>query len=344
MIPLTDKDYFEKTAILRATQGWKIEEQAERELAKNFKLYSEQVKREVADLYATHGVEGLLDYKDLRRKLTPYELTIYRNTIQELIKQIGLEDEELIHTFSYLENQQNMSILDSKMNILEAYGIQLVILNLNIVSKSLSGTYEETYKHTLYDLQRKVGYRTSYKRLMELELLERITDSAFGESPLEAIKNQRQSLMRDLKRTITKGIRRNETYSRLVKQVDKAVSGRRGFHALRTTLRNETDRIIAEAILEPYEQSGVSRYQYLATLDNRTTHTCISLDGNVYPIDEHQVGVNFPPMHFGCRSTVTAYIPEDQESEWKRTARDRYGNNYKVPGNITYKQWEQEYY
>lgn len=344
MIPISNKDYFEKTAVLRAKQGWKIEEKAEKELEATHRMFLVQVEKEVADLYARYGVEGLLNYEDLKRRLSPNELEVYRRVVQDLHSQIQTDDEELLYRGQYLINASNMDIIDSKMNILEIYGIYMVVKNLEIVSGSLSATYEETYKHTLYDLHRKFGYISTYERLRKEDLYTRIMDSPFGESPAEAIKNQRQMMMRDLKRTITKGIRRNEGYSKLTKGLNRVVSGKRGFNAVKTTLRNETDRVIAESILEPYEQAGVSQYQYLATLDDRTTQVCSDMDRKVFLIDEQEVGINFPPLHFGCRSTVNPYFEEDDLSEWQRIARDRTGQNYKVPGDISYKQWEQQYY
>lgn len=43
---------------------------------------------------------------------------------------------------------------------------------------------------------------------------------------------------------------------------------------------------------------------YVATLDNRTTPICRSLDGNRYPIGEGPI----PPLHFNCRSLRVASI------------------------------------
>lgn len=43
---------------------------------------------------------------------------------------------------------------------------------------------------------------------------------------------------------------------------------------------------------------------YVATLDARTTHICMSLDGNKYPIGEGPI----PPVHINCRSLRIAVI------------------------------------
>ncbi len=46
---------------------------------------------------------------------------------------------------------------------------------------------------------------------------------------------------------------------------------------------------------------------YVATLDSRTSHICMSLDGNKYPIGKGPI----PPVHFQCRSMRVAVVTPD---------------------------------
>jgi len=47
--------------------------------------------------------------------------------------------------------------------------------------------------------------------------------------------------------------------------------------------------------------------QYVATLDNRTTMICSSLDGRKFPVTEGPI----PPLHFNCRSLRVAVINDE---------------------------------
>ena len=67
--------------------------------------------------------------------------------------------------------------------------------------------------------------------------------------------------------------------------------------------------------------------EYIATLDDKTSFTCMSLHGTVYAIDE--VGP-IPPQHYGCRSTL-AYVTKSwdelnvvggRDFEFKQAFRD----------------------
>ena len=79
-------------------------------------------------------------------------------------------------------------------------------------------------------------------------------------------------------------------------------------------------------------------YVFVATLDNRTSQICQELDGKKFKLSEAEEGVNYPPMHPYCRSTVRAYISDDVEKSLKRRARDENGKNT-VVDNMSYSEW-----
>jgi hypothetical protein len=89
----------------------------------------------------------------------------------------------------------------------------------------------------------------------------------------------------------------------------------------------------------------VDRYEYLATLDNRTSEICRELDGKVFDVKEAEVGVNQPPMHPYCRSTTIPSFEDDDIGAYitDRIARDRNGNSYLVGKDVTFKEWAEKY-
>ena len=88
-------------------------------------------------------------------------------------------------------------------------------------------------------------------------------------------------------------------------------------------------------------------YQYVATLDTRTTPICSSLDGRVFPLNEEGYRPK-PPQHFNCRSTTTPVLKdldgiEDARGRLKPgarvTSRTRASLNGQVPQATTYDSW-----
>lgn len=86
----------------------------------------------------------------------------------------------------------------------------------------------------------------------------------------------------------------------------------------------------------------VKAWQYVATLDGRTTDICMSLDGKVYSARE---AAPEPPQHMNCRSTIAPVVKSWKELGFKRDELDpatRASMNGQVSATETYQTWLQK--
>lgn len=81
-----------------------------------------------------------------------------------------------------------------------------------------------------------------------------------------------------------------------------------------------------------YRAAGIEEYEFMASLDDETCPICGALDGKHFKIKDAKIGVNFPPMHLGCRCTTTAYDPEDA-ADWAASGQP-------MPEYMTYAEWK----
>ena len=95
--------------------------------------------------------------------------------------------------------------------------------------------------------------------------------------------------------------------------------------------------------MKSYNEIGIKKYKYVATLDSRTSELCRELDGKEFEVSKAQTGVNYPPMHPRCRSTTISVIDKTDYSRLKRSARDENGEIQYVPKSMTYKEWKHKY-
>ena len=96
---------------------------------------------------------------------------------------------------------------------------------------------------------------------------------------------------------------------------------------------------------EAFKELDVEEFQIVATLDSHTSNICRKMDRKHFPMSEWEVGVNAPPFHVYCRSTIKPYFDDEEELGivGERAARNEDGEVYYVPGNMTYKEWEQAF-
>ena len=111
-------------------------------------------------------------------------------------------------------------------------------------------------------------------------------------------------------------------------------------HHATTLARTATNHVsnVARNELMAANHDIVKEYEWLATLDSRTTLVCASRDGVYYPISSDSPR---PPAHFNCRSTTIPVISKShaRRSSVKRPAKGADGVRQKVSGNVTYGQW-----
>ena len=81
-----------------------------------------------------------------------------------------------------------------------------------------------------------------------------------------------------------------------------AISERAASSVVRTTVQH----IATNARMETYRDNAdiVKGYQWVATLDSRTSPTCQALDGRIFDIGKGPV----PPAHIGCRSSTVPVL------------------------------------
>lgn len=74
--------------------------------------------------------------------------------------------------------------------------------------------------------------------------------------------------------------------------------------------RTELNRIQNRGAIAGYLAAGYESYRYLAAHDERTSDVCSALDGQIFRFEDAKEGINFPPMHPNCRSTIIGYKGE----------------------------------
>lgn len=94
------------------------------------------------------------------------------------------------------------------------------------------------------------------------------------------------------------------------------------------------------AQMDSFKDVGVEQFEFVATLDNRTSDICQEMDGKVFKMSEREIGVNVPPLHCNCRSTTVPYFAD---LGGERASRNLKGKYKTVSADMTYKQWKDNF-
>ena len=104
---------------------------------------------------------------------------------------------------------------------------------------------------------------------------------------------------------------------------------------VRTIVRTSVNQVqtMANQAVYSANQDITKKYEYVATLDARTTALCGSLDGRKFKYGEGPE----PPQHFNCRSTTVPIIDDDDLG--RRFPDTRPSEVGRVPQDLSYPDW-----
>lgn len=113
-----------------------------------------------------------------------------------------------------------------------------------------------------------------------------------------------------LKVQLEKRIKENISSGKGIDVLSKELTERFGVTKSRADAlaRTETQYFINQGQADRYMEKGIVSYEYLAEIDSVTSDECRKLDGKEFRFVDARVGVNMPPIHVNCRSTIKPVI------------------------------------
>lgn len=152
----------------------------------------------------------------------------------------------------------------------------------------------------------------------------------------------------NIDKAIRVGLIQGETNQQITKRIrgSKANNYADGIYRstranIQTLVRTAVTDVAAQASQEIYKANSAvtNKYKYIATLDSRTSNTCISLDNKIFEYGQGPL----PPQNLNCRSSIIPVIDykalgiEGPKTPLKRASKDG-----PVSASLNYAQWLRE--
>lgn len=147
-----------------------------------------------------------------------------------------------------------------------------------------------------------------------------------------------------IKDVFINGIVRGDSYDTMTKSLSAATE--MSYRKSQLIVRTEANAIFNESIKDVIQDNPlVKGYRFRAVLDARTSKICQAHDGEYIPKDKIEPGVNFPPLHPNCRSTVTTVLMTEDERLDTMQRYTKNGRNQweKVPPGMTYQEYKDKF-
>lgn len=319
--------YWDKRATERLSEAEKTSNVYIERIKKIYEQAYKDIDGEIARVYKNYSKETGLDIQKLKELLTRSET---KKTWEEMKRQ-GLD--------KYIKDNYK-----SRISRLEQIQAQIYAKAKQIYPKEeleqtmcYKGVINDSYYKAVYDTQMGTGYDFSFNKIDDNLLNSVLNEKWSGKNYSERIWGNTDILADSLSQVLGGALLSGQSIEKTSKQIKDRFKVSK-YYAERL-VRTETNHFNNEADAIAYEDMGIKKYVFVATLDNRTSEICQNMDNKVFNYKDKEVGVNFPPLHPNCRSKTRGYLGKEAEKTLKRRARNPITGQTEIIDNINYKDW-----
>ena len=300
------------------------------------------IEKEINDFYNRFAKNNAITFQEAKTLLDSRQREAFQMTLQEYIQYGSMEgvDEKWLKKLENASTVHRITMLQAIQYQLQHHAERLTAKKAEGLTRALKEIYKEGYYRTAYTMQINNPFAKIDENKIE-KVLSRPW-SPDGKNFSQRIwGSDRSNLIHQLNTRFTQGIIRGEAREKIIKDMKKALNS--SAQATKRLVLTESAFVASASRKDCFEQLGVEKYQFLATLDLKTSVICQDMDGKVFERKDYQIGVTAPPMHPHCRSTTVPYFDDTLTQTEQRAARGEDGKTYYVPADMTYKQWYEKY-
>ncbi len=319
--------YWNKRANERLVESEKTTEEYRRQIRKLYGATQKETLRQLKKIYADYWTkEGGFDKQKLR-------LITSKNSMDKFVselKRLGLYDKI---PKNYIGRINRLEYLNGQM-WLEAHKAGL--RQNDILTNASRKVYEDSYYKAAYDVSRGIGKIPSFE-ILDTRTINLVLETKFdGMNYSDRVWGNSDILANQLQSKLAEAIANGQSIQKTAKDFRERFSVS-NYYAERL-IRTETNYFHNSAEIESYQSMGFEYFEFLATLDSRTSDMCAEMDGKRFKVSEGVPGYNIPPLHPNCRSTIVPYFKDYKPDETRLARNPETGRNYNVY-NLTYDKW-----
>ncbi len=296
------------------------------------------------DIFERYMTKHNLSEAEARRLLNELR---DKTSIEELLQKLknGNYDGKKSDLIAKLESPAYQSRIERLKQIQNQ--LDYVMENVYQQEKTFSTSHyvdlaNEAYYRTIFDMQQRAQAAFSFGHI-DTKVIDTVVNSKWsGDNYSNRIWKNTKELSQDIKEELLINLVTGRTEREMADIIANKFA--QGSSVARRLVRTESAFLSTEMNFKAFQDMGVEEYQYLATLDLKTSEICRKMDLMIFKVIDRKIGLNCPPMHPWCRSTIVAVIDRKFLEGKKRAARDpETGKTIYVPGDMTYDEWYSKY-
>jgi SPP1 gp7 family putative phage head morphogenesis protein len=332
----TSKDYWQDRALRNDARLEREKDLSIRALRKIYDTTQDYAERAIDKFYHKYGLNGVVTLAEARKLLKPAELEEFKKRILQLRNQAKTQQnkEELDQLIGRVRISRETALVAELTYLVT----ELAGETSDHLGNSLTSMLTTTESHAQFDMEQFTGYQVDYLKLAPSQINAIIHTGWDSIDFSSKIWYDRETLVKNVSRLLPQQFVLGRSTVQLARELRKDMNT--SYNNAVRVIRTEGTHVSAQADKNLYKEVGLNEYEFLSTLDTRTSEICQEMDGEIFKLSEAKSGINFPPLHPNCRSTTLPVVDTSDLSEL-RLARDSKGKNIRVP-KMPYKEWKEK--
>jgi len=298
-----------------------------KDVNKEYKKKLKEIRYEIADFYAKHGKNNVLEYSKITSKLDDDDFnTMIRDWDKFVVKYPDMKKYRDIRMAYYkFDRLQGLS------NRIALHVAELGKTEEEMLQGTLRGTFKKAFKNIVGLFRKQKVISRDVELMKDKRIDKMIRQKWFDNNNFsDRIWKDKAKLQHYLDTKLISDMAVGKSYDEVTKELAKAMNT----HVSNAgrLIHTEMSNIQNRANFEGIKKAGFEGYKIVATLDGRTSEICRGKNGKSYYIDDYQTGVTAPPFHPYCRSTIFGVDKVESDNPFDNTnALDVFGEeNYNI--------------
>lgn len=290
---MNNKQYWIDRENQKLNKGIKDCNKLAKELEHHYKLANKEIEKEINNLFEKYAKDNQLTYAEATKYLTGNEFKIWRTDIKGYLKMIE-DNPELLLELNTLAMKSRITRWESLQYEIDKQLNKLAITTEKETKELLTDTLKDNYNRNVFNISKKAGFVANFSGINN-KTVERVLSYPWsGSNYSDRIWENKRLLSKTIKNEMTQMIIRGESSKKVAARVSEKMNT--SYKNAVRLVQTEHSYVMNEASKYTYEDLGIEKYEFLATLDSRTCSVCGKLDGKVFKLTEAKVGINYPPL------------------------------------------------
>lgn len=302
-------------------------------------LYDEAantVENEIHALFSKYAQDNSLSEAEASQLLSGKEYSVWRKSIEEYIRDAAgtAKDSRALLELNTLAMKSRISRKERLLANIYQCMIDLAQDSNTKLTDLLGDLVKVNYYESCWRFQRGFGYGFNVAKINE-SLIRRVLEYPWSEKHFsEAVWGRCDHLASLAKREISLGFIQGSSAQKMAKAINDVMDS--GRYAAERLVRTECKYFANQGQLAAFRENGIEKYRFLGGSESSTGACgCAALNGRVFPVEDAQPGVNFPPMHPNCLCTIVAHFD--------KSIFDTPDDAQPLSENVKFKEWKEKY-